>query len=674
MNDGKAHENPRGPALVRMNPTEETLARMELIRAMEERLLSLFSEGKLFGTTHTCIGQEACAVSVVGALDLAKDVVFSTHRCHGHFLMYSDDPEGLVAEIMGRQTGVCGGRGGSQHLCTHNFYSNGILGGTLPVATGVALAEKLKGRGALTVCFLGDGTLGEGVTYEAINMASLWGLPILYVLEHNGYAQSTPTALTTAGDIASRAAAFGIRADRRAADDPMALAAHLRTVVEQVREKGPFFQVLDTYRLAPHSKGDDTRSQDELEHYRRKEPLPRMRGQVEPKRAAAIALQAKERVDAAVAAAEAAPFCQIDPAAEVAKFTERVKSADPLTAFAPEGDGALALVVQNLNAALHAVMNTSAEVLVLGEDLVDPYGGAFKVTRGLSTQFPDRVFATPVSEAGIVGLSSGLALRGFRPVVEIMFADFLGLATDQILNHLTKFHWMYNGQVDVPVVVRTPVGGRRGYGPTHSQCLEKMLFGIPGLVVVGVSARHNPGELLRRAILEDPRPVLFIEQKILYAKRLRAQPPAGMVFELPEAERDALYPTGLWRPSGGTADVTVVAYGAMADIAEEAVQQSFDIDEILCEFIVPSQLAPLRIAPIVESVRRTGRLLVAEEGTVPWGFGAEVIARVVEEMTDQSVRAVRVGAYPLPVPNARPAEEQVLPDVDRLVTALRELV
>lgn len=662
-------------APTRIDFTEGALARMELIRTLEERLLSLFSEGKLFGTTHTCIGQEACAVSVVGALDLEKDIVFSTHRCHGHFLMYSNDPEALVAEIMGRQTGVCGGRGGSQHLCARNFYSNGILGGTVPVATGVALAEKLKGSRALTVCFLGDGTLGEGVMYEAINMASLWRLPILYVLEHNGYAQSTPTVLTTAGDVAARAKAFGIHTDRRSAEDPVALAAHIREVAERVRHaEGPFFQILDTYRLAPHSKGDDTRSQEELEGHRRNDPLIRMRSQVDPERAAAIALEAKARVDAAVAAAEAAPFCQIDPAAEIATFADRARSKDPLAAFAPEGEGALALVAQNLNASLHAMMETSADVIVVGEDLVDPYGGAFKVTRGLSTRFPDRVFATPVSEAGIIGLSTGLALRGFRPVVEIMFADFLGLAADQILNHLTKFPWMYNGQVKIPVVIRTPVGGRRGYGPTHSQCLEKMFFGIPGLVVVGVSARHNPGELLRRAVLEDPRPVLFIEQKTLYAKRLRPEPPGGMMFELPEAERDALYPTGLWRPAGGRADVTVVAYGAMAEIAEEAIQKSFDVDEILCEFIVPSQLAPLRMAPIVQSVQRTGRLLVAEEGTVPWGFGSEVIARVVEEGADQPVRAARVGAYPLPVPNARPAEEQVLPDVARLVTALRELV
>lgn len=662
-------------SVLRGDATEQALARMELIRALEERLLSLFSEGKLFGTTHTCIGQEVCAVSVLGALDLTKDVVCSTHRGHGHFLMYSDNLEGLIAEIMGRQTGACGGRGGSQHLCMRNFYSNGILGGMMPVATGVAFAEKLKGSGAVTACFLGDGTLGEGVIYEALNMASLWKLPILYVLEHNRYAQSTPTLLTTTGDVAARGTALGIATDRRDADDPVSLTAHLREVVERVRQEGgPFFQILDTYRLAPHSKGDDTRSQEELELHRRNDPLIRLRQRIDPRHARAIAAEARARVEEAVVAAESAPFTAIDPAAEEAIFANRARSDDPQSAFAPEGEDPPSLVVQNLNASLHAVMEASDDVLVIGEDLLDPYGGAFKVTRGLSTRFPGRVFTTPVSEAGIIGLSTGLSLRGFRPVVEIMFGDFLGLATDQILNHLTKFRWMYNGQVETPLVIRSPVGGRRGYGPTHSQCLEKMFLGIPQLVVVGVSVRHNPGELLRRAVLEDPRPVLFIEQKILYAKRLRPQDPPGMVFNLPEREREALYPTGVWRPAGGAADLTVVAYGAMTEIVEEAIQVSFDEDEILAEYVVPSQLAPLRIDPILQSVRRTGRLLVAEEGTVPWGFGAEVIARMTEELRDRPVRSARVGAFHLPIPNARPAEEQVLPDVRRVVSAMRELM
>ena len=654
---------------------ERALSRMLLIRAVEERLLSLFSEGKLFGTTHTCIGQETCAVAVVGALDLEKDIIFSTHRCHGHFLMYADDPDALIAEVMGRETGVCGGRGGSQHLCRRNFYSNGIQGGIVPVASGVALAEKVADSKAVTVCFLGDGTLGEGVIYESFNLASLWELPILFVVEHNRYAQSTPTARTTAGDVTARAEAFGIATDRRSADDPIALEAHMREVVERVRREGkPFFQVLDTYRLAAHSKGDDERHPDEVAHHRSIDPLGVLRARVPRPVSAALEEQIEARVELAVKAAESAPYAVVDPAADVAAFERRGHVAGIRPALAPNASDPSRLVVHQLNDALHKVMDERDDVVLIGEDLVDPYGGAFKVSRGLSSRFPKRVLSSPISEAAIIGLGSGLGLRGLRPVVEIMFGDFLALGADQVLNHLAKFRWMYDEQVETPVVIRTPVGGHRGYGPTHSQSIEKMFLGMPGLVVVAISARHDPGELLRHAIVCDPRPVLFLEQKILYAKRLAATAPAGTVFELPASERDALYPTAIWRPQGMTGDVTVVTYGAMTESAESALRSVFEEDEVLAEYLVVSQLAPLRVDPILESVRRTGRLLVVEEGTEPWGFGAEVLARVIESTTDRAIRCGRVAAHHVPIPNARPAEALVLPDAERIANAIRSLM
>jgi len=658
---------------------EALLARMLLIRSVEERLLSLFSEGKLFGTTHTCIGQESCAVGVVGALDLDRDIVFSTHRCHGHFLVYADAPDALMAEIMGRATGVSGGRGGSQHLCHRNFFSNGVQGGIMPVATGVALAEKRKNSGAVTVCFLGDGTLGEGVIYEAFNLASLWRVPILYVLEHNRYAQSTPTRLTTAGDVAGRAAAFGIASDRRAADDPVALIDHMRAVVDRVRGgEGPFFQILDTYRFAAHSKGDDDRDIEEVHYHRSKDPIARLSAAIGLDRSAELVAATAARVDAAVAAAEGAPHAKVDAARDEQEFEMRGRSDD--CSHATSGVWAHAagevreMVVQRLNRAMRDMMAGHEDVVFLGEDVLDPYGGAFKVSRGLSTRYGDRVLGMPISEAAIVGVSCGLGMRGFRPVAEIMFADFLALGADQILNHLTKFRWMYNGQVETPVVIRTPVGGRRGYGPTHSQCIEKMFLGVPGLVVVAISLRHDPGQLVRRAVLEDPRPVLFLEQKILYAKQPAVHPPDGYRFVLPSGEGNELYPTGLWRPTDVSADVTVVTYGAMTEIVEKALAECFEHDEVLAEYLVPAQIAPLRIEPIVESVRRTGRLVVAEEGTMPWGFGAEVIARVSEALANGPPRCARVAAHHLPIPCARPAEEAVLPDVARVVDAVRRVM
>src|SRR4051794_4927207 len=476
---------------------EHAYARIALVRAVEERLLSLFSEGKLFGTTHTCIGQETCAFAVVEALDRTRDLVFSNHRCHGHYLMYSDDAEGLIAEIMGRATGVVGGRGGSQHLCANGFFSNGIQGGIVPVATGMALGEKLKKSGVVTTVFLGDGTLGEGAVYEALNIASLWQIPVLFVLEHNQYAQSTPTATTIAGDVLARAQAFGIAADRRAARDPVALREHMSEVVDKVRRTGkPFFQVLDTYRLAAHSKGDDDRNAEEIESYRRTDPMGELRDAVGTERAAVIDAQVRERVDRCVAAADAAPFAALTDDEEEKLHAPRAPVTSQRSALASPGSETVS-VVQSLNQALHELMDADEEVIVIGEDLLDPYGGAFKVTRGLSTKHPERVRSTPISESAITGLSNGLALRGHRPIAEIMFGDFLALCADQIINHMAKFHWMYDGKVEVPVVMRAPVGGRRGYGPTHSQCIEKIFFGVPGLVLVAVSLRHDPGELLK---------------------------------------------------------------------------------------------------------------------------------------------------------------------------------
>jgi acetoin:2,6-dichlorophenolindophenol oxidoreductase subunit alpha len=248
--------------------------RMYFIRRFEETLLELFSAGKLVGTTHTYIGQEANATGIIAHLDRDRDVVFSNHRCHGHYLAFTDDAYGLLCEVMGKADGVCGGKGGSQHLCNGNFYSNGVLGSIVPVATGIALAERERGSGAVTLAFLGDGTLGQGVVYESLNLASLWSLPILFVLENNFYAQSTPSALQLAGEITARAEAFGIETARLDTTDVEEVEREAARVIQRVRDTGrPFFLVIDTYRFSPHSKGDDIRDPAEIEERRKLDPL-----------------------------------------------------------------------------------------------------------------------------------------------------------------------------------------------------------------------------------------------------------------------------------------------------------------------------------------------------------------------------------------------------------------
>ena len=282
--------------------------RMFFIRRFEESLLDLFAQGKLVGTTHTYIGQEANAVGVIANLEPARDVVVSNHRCHGHYLAFTDDAFGLLCEVMGKAPGVCGGKGGSQHLCKGNFYSNGVLGSIVPVATGIALAEKQKGTGAVSTVFLGDGTLGEGVTYESLNLASLWQLPVLFVVENNYYAQSTPVELELAGSIPARGAAFGIEVAELDTTDVEEIHEAAGRAVARIRETGaPFFLVLHTYRFSPHSKSDDQRDPAEIEERRKRDPLTVAGERLREQERRAIEEACEERLGETVEAADAAP-------------------------------------------------------------------------------------------------------------------------------------------------------------------------------------------------------------------------------------------------------------------------------------------------------------------------------------------------------------------------------
>lgn len=332
-------------------------------------------------------------------------------------------------------------------------------------------------------------------------------------------------------------------------------------------------------------------------------------------------------------------------------------------------------VLNSLNAGLHQTMSADERVYILGEDLLDPYGGAFKVTEGLSTKYPERVLTTPVSEAGIVGIAGGMALRGLRPVVEIMFGDFITLAADQIINSLTKFPWMYNQQVSVPIVIRTPMGGRRGYGPTHSQSLEKFFLGVPGLRVLAPTALGNPGELLSQAILETHTPVLFIENKVLYTQKLST----------PESETDLSITSGtqpenyaptftLSIAAAPPATLTLCAYGHMAELAKQALISLAYEYEIFTELIVPTQLAPFELSPLFDSINRTGRLLSVEEGTYTMGWGAEVLAQASEKFGGKLLAVGRVAAQDIPIPASLPLEASVLPTIDNIIHAARKMV
>ncbi len=330
--------------------------------------------------------------------------------------------------------------------------------------------------------------------------------------------------------------------------------------------------------------------------------------------------------------------------------------------------------VQVLNGALAEIFERRDDVILLGEDLLDPYGGAFKVSEGLSDRWPDRVLTTPISEASLFGVAAGMALRGQRPILEIMFGDFIALGFDQIVNGIAKFREMFDDQVAVPLVVRTPMGGRRGYGPTHSQSLEKLLMGVPGICVVATSECHDLRGLLVNAV-DDDRPVFFIENKLMYGRPHR-RPVGGYVEELRVVETDTRYPALTFSGSefeGGAA--TIVTYGGMLPIVLEAATELILEHEVFCEVVALSQLLPLDLEPVLESVARTGACITAEEGGRTGGVGAEIAARVQEAAWGDLRRPVqRVAAADGVIPAARELENQALPGVHDVVEAVTAVV
>ncbi|MCS6992898.1 MAG: thiamine pyrophosphate-dependent enzyme [Anaerolineales bacterium] len=638
---------------------------MLLIRRFEERALAEFSTGKLFGTTHAYIGQEANAAAVFSVLR-EGDIVWSNHRCHGHFLAYGGDPYRLAAELMGRATGLVGGRGGSQHIQWRDFYSNGIQGGFTPIAAGMALAEKNTQTGNIVLAFLGDGTLGEGALYESLNLAALWHLPVLYVLENNRIAQTTPVEQGVAGSMAARFQAFGIPTWEADSSDVLSLQPLARQAVEHTRSGQPAALILHTCRFAAHSKGDDTRPREEV---------ARLRAERDPLTIHAARLSALEREQAETQVAA----CIEDAFSRAEKDNYPVfQVSAPLHSPAPPQQQpslqaqSRTTVLERLNAALHMALENDPRVYVLGEDILDPYGGAFKVTRGLSTRFPNRVLTTPISEAAILGLSTGMALRGLRPVAEVMFGDFITLMADQLINHAAKFRWMYNDQVRVPLVLRAPMGGRRGYGPTHSQSLEKHFLGVPGLKVLAPSVLGDPAALLLAAIAEDD-PVLFIEHKLLYTRPLLQ--PADLSDWRLEFFGQPFADIALRLSDDLSPHLTIATYGYNLELVLAAAQELIYEHEILPEIIVFSQLSPFPSTvshPFLQSAAKTRRLLTVEEGTFTLGWGAELATRAAEHIAGVKVR--RVAALDLPIANSKPLEEAILPSKETILQAALHLI
>ena len=426
-----------------------------LIRSVENTFLDLFSEGLMNGTVHTCVGQEFSAVAVCSDL-LESDWVTSSHRCHGHYISKTKNWESLIDELRGFKSGVCKGIGSSQHLFSKGFLSNGPQGSLLPVATGMGVFFKQNSMNNIVVSFIGEGTLGQGVLYETLNLDSILETPHLFVLENNLYSQSTPQANAISGDILARPRSFNIKTFESNTWDIENLFSVCKEAKDYVRKyQIPAFLKINTYRLNAHSKSDDDRNSDEILFFKDRDPLHNFLKEnywkIESEKI-------QKKIDLHLQSSSK----------ETLSLDEYSKSQLP-----SDFSFHKSYINNPKERMVHSLNKTYFNCLIdgsffLGEDIADPYGGAFKVTKGFSENYSNLVISSPISESAIVGVGIGLAIMGNKPFVEIMFGDFTTHIFDQLISNASKFYHMYGFQISSPVRVRTPMGGKRGYGPTHS--------------------------------------------------------------------------------------------------------------------------------------------------------------------------------------------------------------
>jgi pyruvate/2-oxoglutarate/acetoin dehydrogenase E1 component/TPP-dependent pyruvate/acetoin dehydrogenase alpha subunit len=656
--------NSRGTAAL---PLRELLRGMRRVRAFEERVGELFSRAALPRHSHLYIGEEAVAVGTCVALR-TDDYVTSTHRGHGHLIAKGAAMERAFAEIGGKATGYCKGKGGTMHVADLSLGFLGaisIVGGGMPIAVGSGLSAQVRGTDQVTACFFGDGAANSGNFGEGLNCAGIWRLPVIFVCENNQWNEYTPTGRVTAGpSIASRAAGYGMPGIVVDGNDAVAVFEAVRDATARARAgEGPTLLECVTYRARGHSTGDPARYRDpaEVEAWLAKDPIARLERRI---------------LESGVAAAEelAAEKGAIEREADVA-LEAALKSPSPEPEALMEDIYAPAIVVrpsappahtaersyrEAITEALREEMLRDPRVILFGED-VGRAGGSFKVTVGLQAEFGEsRVRDTPIAENTLVGMALGAALTGLRPVCEIMFVDLMALTMDQVVNFGAKIRYMTGGQAMVPAVIRAPGGITGAAAATHSQSLEAWFYHIPGLKVMMPSCPADAKGLLKTAIRDDNL-VIFLEQKSLY--NLRGPVPAGEhVVPLGSAD--------IKRPGR---DVTVVATGAMVALALEAGER-LKAEGIEIEVVDPRSLVPLDLDTILSSVKKTGRAITFEEAVPRGSVGSDIAAMIASEAFDYLDGPVmRLGSPPVPVPFSPALEGLVRPTPAQLIAAARSL-
>jgi len=660
--------------------------RMQLVRRCELRLAKSCQQGLVHGACHTSVGQEAVAVGVCAQLR-KDDVVFSTHRGHGHALAKGVPPERIIAELYGRNTGCSAGRGGSMHLFapeTGLMGTSGIVGPCMLQAVGAGYSLKLLNKDRIAVAFFGDGAVNNGAFHEALNMASIWKLPLLFVCENNGYATEVPFRYASSNrSVAARAESYGLPGVAVDGNDVTAVYAVAEEAVDRARQgEGATLIECVTYRVRAHAEGMEDftyRSKEEVESWKKRCPLLRLRrllldepGNTEPVERAkldAVDKEVSDIVDAAHRAAEAAEYPDPETACDHVYSTppnnrairrHGTMATDQVSPAVPTGAREISFAGA-AHEALSDAMRDDSTVFVLGEG-VGERGGNFKTTVGLYEQYGSmRLCDTPICERGFVGLSAGAAMTGTRPVVDFMFADFLLDAVGEMMNQIAKIQYMSRGRLPMPVVLRGCIGIGHSAATHHSGSYYSMYAHFPGLHVVVPATPYDAKGLFAQALASND-PVLFLEHRELL--NVKGPVPASP-YTIPFGQAAIV--------RAGT-DVTVVAVARMVHQSLDAMNR-LEERGISVELIDPRTVAPLDCEAILQSVAKTGRLLIVDETFGPFGIGAEISAQVGQHgFNDLDAPIHRLNGAHTPTPYSPPLEKAVVPQVEDIVRTVIDLL
>ena len=645
--------------------------RMYLIRRFEQRAGELYRGNEIPGFIHLYVGEEATGVGVLSLLE-TKDTVTSTHRGHGHLLAKGGDPKLAMAELYGRAAGYCGGRGGTMHLFAPEIGflgTNGFVGGGIPAAVGAGLSAKLNKTHAVSVALFGDGAINHGAFHESMNLAAAWRAPVLFVCENNLYATATPFIDVTGNpDIAGRAAAYGMPGECVDGQDVLAVRAAATRAIDRARAgDGPTLLECRTYRYVGHHEGDppvgNYRTAEEIEEWKKRDPLLLMEARLSEIGGKQQEIRAiREEVETEIE--QAIEFARAGPHPDPNTLEHHVFAVSQLPADSKVENRKSKIenqtCIEAVRDAIADAMRDDASIIYLGEGTGER-GGSFAHTKGLYQEFgPDRMIDTPISELGFTGAAIGAAANGLHPIVDLMFIDFAAEAMSQIVNQAAKAHYLSNGKLSVPVVIRAPMGHLQGGGAHHSGCLYPWFMHIPGLKVVTYSTPDD-GYGLMRSALRDPNPVLFLDHKGMFNVK-GGGPYAGHFVPFGEAK---IFNTGT--------DCTVVAVGMMAHRAREAADQLRG--EISVEVVDPRTLVPLDIEAILASVAKTGRLLIVDEAYPVCSLASEIAARVAEQSLydlDAPIRRLNTRAVTHPISPI--LEKAMIPQVEDIVREVRELM